>query len=112
MQREAEDEQNDRDRADGVGQCAFLDRAEFFVGDRHGSGQSHPCTKIAGQMQVAGRFADRLGCRLPGLKRVEIKNRRDEQECSAIGCGQRAAIDQLAPGKVTLARLGDMLERL
>ena len=112
MQREPEDQQDHQDRADAVGDRAVLHGGVFLIGDRDRAGQANPRLIFAREIQLRRSSSDRIGCVLAGLQCIEIEHRLELDEGALVGIGQRLVAGQRAPGKIGVALVEDILDRL
>ena len=91
---------------------AFLHGGELLVGDRHRPGQADPGTVVAGEIEIDGRLADRVGGSLARLQCLKIEHRLDLDEGALVGIGQRGVAHQRAPGERGVALVQDVLDGL
>src|SRR5947209_7406365 len=110
MQRQPQDHQHHQHRADAVGDGAILNRGEFFVGGRYRTGEADPRRVVAGKVEIARGFADRVGRVLAGFQRVEIEDRLQLDKRPLVRIRQRLVIGELAPREGRRSLVEDLLD--
>ena len=113
-ERSASHRRNDDDehRHHAIERCAFGQRGELLVGERHGAGEPDANARVGGESRLDHRLANRRDGARTGLQRAEIELRLHENEAAQLARVGRAAHDQCAPRKARHLSRVDRIERI